>query len=143
MAPGGTVAQAEAASFQEDESGILPASLAPRDGGSSELGLLLKVLPGTGEKKRVLWPRRGQRGRWAVDETEGGDRLLGPRHGARGPLRRGQGSGTGETDTTLLETHVGPLKGAHCTQLLRPSSARNLRYDLRQPPEPQLFSSKS
>ena len=30
----GTVAEAEAASFREDESGIPPASLAPRDGGS-------------------------------------------------------------------------------------------------------------
>lgn len=112
-------------------------------GRSSELGLLLKVLPGMGEKKGVLWPRRGQRGRRAAGETEGGDRLLGPQCGARGPSRRGQESGTGETGTTLPESHAGPLKGAHYTQLLRPSSARNLRYDLHQPPEPHIFFSKS
>lgn len=65
-APVGTVATAEAASFWEDESGILQLPWHPEmegQGGSSELSLLLKVLPGRGEErggptapKRAAWP---------------------------------------------------------------------------------------
>lgn len=39
---------------------------------------------GGGRREGVLWPRRGQRGRWAVDEIGDGDkRLQGARGGAR------------------------------------------------------------
>lgn len=87
-APVGTVATAEAASFWEDESGIPPASLAPRNGASRRVFRTRPSAQGAawegGGERGVLWPRRGQRGRWAVDEIGDGDkRLQGARSGAR------------------------------------------------------------
>lgn len=85
------------ASFREVESGFLQLPWHPEmegQGVSSELSLLPKVLPGRGELGGVLWPGRGQRGRWAVDET-GDDRLQGSvgegRMGHLGRWERGLG----------------------------------------------------
>lgn len=75
-------------------------------GGSSELGLLLKVLPGKGVEGGVLRPRRGQRGRWAVDEIGREGHTL-PEAG-KDPQGKGGGPGAGEA-------HFLPRELAQCS----------------------------
>lgn len=84
-------AQAEA-SLQEDESGVPPASLAPAtegQGGSSELGLLLKALPGRGEGSRGPTAPRREKAAWPAGWWRWGPAVPSPRpcrprsHGCR------------------------------------------------------------
>lgn len=58
----GTVAEDEAASFQEDESGIPPASLAPRDGGSRSVFRTRPFPQGAARE------RGGERGSYGPEE---------------------------------------------------------------------------
>lgn len=118
-------------------------------GGSSELGLRLRVLPGRGEERGgVLWPRGGQRGRRAVDEIADEVRGYGgrgmewdqgtPGGGQRGGIRGWQGRTVSSKRPITLQLGGNPLD---------PSSARNLLCGLRQvrsrphpSPAPRSFS---